>query len=105
MSAEAVCVPASRMRALITYSGEMMISTAAVSPSARPRASIVPPMMPPLAKGSTTVFDHPNRVAPSAIAASRSPTGAWSKTARMTEQASGIAIMATARPAMKAELV
>ena len=39
------------------------------------------------------------------MAASRSPIGAWSKTARITAQASGMAIMDTASPAMNAELV
>ena len=44
-----------------------------VSPSARPRPSIVPPMMPPRPNGRTTVRIMPQRVAPSASAASFSP--------------------------------
>ncbi len=39
------------------------------------------------------------------MTASRSPTGAWSNTARMTAQARGIVIIDTVRPAMKTELV
>ena len=55
---------------------------------ARMGASIVPPMMPPIPNGSTTLRTTPHLVAPSAIAASRSPRGAWSNTARITAQAS-----------------
>ena len=65
----------------------------------------MPPMTPPSANGSTTVLATPNRVPPRAMAASRSPMGAWSKTARITAQANGIAIMETVRPAMNADPV
>ena len=89
----------------MSKAGEMMSSTAIVSPSARPRPSIVPPMMPPRPNGSTTVRIMPHRVAPSASAASRSPSGACANTSRITAQASGITIIATASPAMNAEPV
>ena len=70
-----------------------------VSPSARPRPSIVPPMMPPRPKGSTTERTIPQRVAPSASAASFSPAGVCEKTWRITAQAIGSTIIATAMPA------
>ncbi len=89
----------------MSKAGEMIRSTATVSPSARPSASIVPPMMPRRPNGSTTVRIDPHRVAPSAIAASRSPIGAWAKTPRMTAHAIGMTIIDTARPAMNAEAV
>ena len=80
----------------------MIRTTAMVSPSARPRPSIVPPMMPPRPKGRTTAVIIPQRVAPSASAASFSPCGVCEKTWRMTAQAIGITIMATAMPAQNA---
>ena len=73
-----------------------------VSPRARPRPSMVPPMMPPRPKGSTTERIMPQRVAPSARAASRSPGGAWEKTWRITAHDIGSTIIATAMPAQKA---
>ena len=73
-----------------------------VSPRARPRPSIVPPMMPPRPKGSTTVRIIPHVVAPSASAASFSPGGVWAKTWRMIAQAIGITIIETAMPAKNA---
>src|SRR5215467_7513614 len=90
MSEETVIVPISRILILTMNSGEMMRTTAIVSPRARPSASIVPPMMPPRPNGSTTVRIMPQRVAPSASAASRSATGAWENTCRITAQAIGI---------------
>ena len=44
----------------------------------------------------------PHRVAPSASAASFSPGGVWEKTWRITAQAIGITIIATAMPAQNA---
>ena len=44
--------------------GEMISVTAIVSPSARPRPSIDPPMMPPRPNGSTTVSITPHFVPP-----------------------------------------
>ena len=73
-----------------------------VSPSARPRPSIVPPMMPPRPNGSTTARTIPQRVAPSARAASFSPGGVCENTSRITEHAIGRTIIATAMPAMNA---
>ena len=44
----------------------------------------------------------PHLVDPSAKAPSRSPTGAWAKTSRMMDAATGATIMATTNPAKKA---
>ena len=87
---------------LISKEGERISATAMVSPSARPSASIVPPMIPPRPKGSTTVRTMPQVVAPSASAASFSPGGVCEKTWRITAHAIGITIIDTAMPATKA---
>ena len=63
---------------------------------------MVPPMTPPRPKGSTTELIIPQRVAPSARAASFSPCGVWLKTWRMTAHAIGITIIETAMPAQNA---
>ena len=97
-----VVVPISRIRGLISNAGETIRTTAMVSPRARPRPSIVPPMMPPRPKGSTTEVTIPHLVAPSASAASFSPGGVCEKTWRITAQAIGITIIETAMPAQNA---
>ena len=97
-----VLVPISRIRGLISKAGETIRTTAMVSPSARPRPSMVPPMMPPRPNGRTTEVIIPQRVAPSASAASFSPGGVWENTWRITAQAIGITIIDTAMPAQKA---
>ena len=84
--------------------GEMIRTTAIVSPRARPRPSIEPPTMPPRPNGSTTERIIPHFVPPSASAPSRSPGGACAKTSRMTAVAIGITITATTVPAMNVEL-
>ena len=66
---------------------------------------MVPPMIPPRPKGSTTLRIMPHLVAPRAKAPSRSPTGAWVNTSRMMELAIGATIRATTIPAMKVEAV
>ena len=63
---------------------------------------MLPPMIPPRPNGSTTLVTTPQRVAPSASAASRSPGGACENTCRITAQAMGSTIPATAMPAQKA---
>ena len=52
-------------------------------------------MTPPRPNGSTTVLTMPQRVDPSAYAASRSPCGAWEKTSRDSEVMIGMAISDT----------
>ena len=76
----------------------MMSVTAIVSPSARPRPSIEPPMIPPLPNGSTTVLITPHFVPPSASAPSFSPGGACEKTSRITAVQIGTIISATTMP-------
>src|SRR3978361_392580 len=73
MSADTEFVPVFSSCQLMTKSGEMIMYTAMVSPSARPRPSMVPPMIPPFPNGITTVRIIPQRVDPSARAPSRSP--------------------------------
>ena len=53
--ADVVSVPTDKMLGLIPKAGPMMSKTATVSPRARPRASSVPPMIPPRPQGETTV--------------------------------------------------
>src|SRR5229473_342740 len=76
-----------------------------VSPSERPRPSIVPPITPPRPYGSTTVLIMPHLVAPSAYAPSRSPGGACENASRITEQAIGVTMSDTTVPAMNADEV
>ena len=77
MWADTLLPPASSTCGVNSKRGEMIISTAMVSPRARPRPSIVPPMMPPRPKGNATTRIIPHRVLPSAYAPSRSPGGTW----------------------------
>ena len=60
-------------------------------------------MMPARPKGITTARIIPHRVAPRAIAPSRSPIGAWAKTSRMIEVMVGSTTTPTAMPAMNAD--
>ncbi|MNY80328.1 hypothetical protein D3C86_2213220 [compost metagenome] len=66
MRAETEFVPVLSTCQLIAKIGEMIMYTAMVSPSARPRPSMVPPMMPPRPNGRTTDVIMPHRVDPSA---------------------------------------
>ena len=70
---------------------------------ARPSPSIVPPMIPPLPKGSTTLRIMPHLVAPRAKAPSRSPCGARENDSRIIEVEMGMIIIATMSPAMNVE--
>ena len=76
------------------------IATARVSPSARPRPSIAPPMTPERPYGSTAIRIISQRVAPRASAASRCRDGAWGKTSREIALMIGRIITASTRPAV-----
>ena len=65
--------------------GERIMATAMVSPSARPRPSIVAETIPDLPKGSTAMRIISQRVAPSASAASSCSRGVWRKISRVRE--------------------
>ncbi len=71
-----------------------------VSPNARPRPNIVPPMIPPRPNGINTIRIIPQCVDPNANAASFSPGGHNENTSRITEHAIGITINDTTSPAM-----
>ena len=66
---------------------------------------MIAPTMPARPNGITTARIMPQRVAPSAIAPSRSPIGAWANTSRMIEVTVGITTTPTATPAMNADEV
>jgi hypothetical protein len=76
-----------------------------VSPSARPRPSIVPPIIPPRPKGSTTARIMPHRVAPRAKAPSRSPIGARENDSFIMLVMIGTIMRATTIPAMNVDEV
>src|SRR5215475_11084266 len=103
MSAEMELPPLVRMCGSILNTSEMTMTTAIVSPNARPRPSIVPPTIALLPNGSTTLRIIPQRVAPSAYAPSRSPSGAWPNASRMMEHAIGATISDTTSPAMNVD--
>ncbi|ACU36588.1 hypothetical protein Amir_2653 [Actinosynnema mirum DSM 43827] len=65
----------------------------------------MPPMIPPRPKGSTTERITPQRVEPSASAASRSPWGAEENTSRMTDAVIGTTIVETTTPRMNVDEV
>src|SRR5690625_2276151 len=75
--------------------------TAMVSPSARPRPSMMPPITPPLVKGSTTFQTTSHVVEPNPYADSFSMGGTTSKTSRMTAVMNGMTMMDRIRPAVK----
>ena len=66
MRADTELPPVWRMWRLAVKTGEMIRITTMVSPRARPSPSMVPPMIPPFPKGSTTDRIIPHRVAPRA---------------------------------------
>ena len=66
----------------------MTIVTAIVSPRARPRPSMIAPMMPVLPKPIATLIAS-QRVAPSAYAASRWALGTFFKISRATDDVNG----------------
>ena len=65
----------------------------------------MPPTIPLRPNGITTILIIPQRVAPKAIAPSRSPIGACEKTSRMIEVTVGSTTTPTAIPAMNADEV
>ena len=73
---------------------------AMVSPSARPRPSMAAPTIPLRPKGGSTILIIPDRVPPSASAASQTPRGAWDITSRVTEATIGSTMRPTTMPAM-----
>ena len=85
--------------------GEMISATVIVSPMARPKPSMTAPMTPPRAYGMTTVRIMPQRVHPSAYAASRSPIGACENTSRARDVVIGMIIRPTTTPAIAADEV
>ena len=78
-----------------------MISSATVSPRARPRPSIAPLKYPDRPNGSTVVLTTSHRVAPSASAASIWSCGVCTKTSRVTAVMIGRIITAKTIPPVK----
>ena len=77
------------------------IVTAIVSPNARPRPSRLAPAIPGAERFSTAMRSISQRVAPSASAASFSPTGATAKTSRQMAVMIGSTMIARMMPAAK----
>src|SRR5699024_7142781 len=77
------CWPGWSRKKLIAYPGESTISTAIVSPSARPRPSIAAEMMPERPNGRTAWRIISHRVAPRAREASSCSRGVCRNTSRM----------------------
>src|SRR5947208_6517489 len=78
----------------------IVIVTAIVSPSARPRASTVAPKMPARAAGRTTFQLVSHHVAPRATADSRSPFGTALRTSREIADSVGRIITASTSEAV-----
>ncbi len=78
-----------------------MIRTATVSPSARPRPSIEPAIIPLRPYGKTVIRTTSHLVAPRAWAASTWPRGVRLNTSRVTEVMIGRIITASTTPAVK----
>ncbi len=76
-------------------------TTAIVSPSARPRPSIAPPVMPGREYGSTAMRIISQRVAPSASAASLCSAGTVAITSRAIAETIGRIMIARISPATK----
>src|SRR5260221_4041882 len=72
-----------------------------VSPTARPKPSMIAATMPDLEGGSTASLIISHRVAPTARAASRSSFGTVLKTSRQIAEMIGVIIKARMRPAVK----
>ena len=82
----------------MTNPGDRIITTAIVSPSARPRPSIAAEMMPERANGRTATRIISQRVAPRARAASSCRRGVCRNTSRLTAVMIGRIITASTRP-------
>ena len=74
-----------------------------VSPNARLRPRSTPPTTPLREKGMITSVMVPHRVPPNPRAASQASRGACDMTSRLTEDTTGMIMMATMRPQMKTE--
>src|SRR5260370_25180013 len=77
----------------------MVKVTALVSPSERPKPSMMPPMTPTLVYGSTTLRTTSQVVQPMPYADSLSTGGTISNTARLTDEIKGITITERMTPA------
>ncbi len=73
--------------------------TAMVSPSARPRPSMMPPITPTFVYGSTTFQTTSHVVQPMPYADSLSTGGTISKTSRITDATNGMIMMDRMIPA------
>src|SRR5699024_943747 len=93
--------PSKSDRALGVLAARRMMSTATVSPSARPRASIEPAIMPDLAYGKQVIRIFSHLVAPSARAASWWSDGVWRMVSRDMEVMIGRIMIASTTPAVK----
>src|SRR5512140_2692030 len=89
-SAEAIELPGSNSDGLIRYALPMTNVTAIVSPSARPRPSMIPPMTPTFVYGSTMFQTTSHVVQPMPYADSFSTGGTISNTSRITDEMNGI---------------
>src|SRR5208337_342944 len=93
-------VPWARMDDWILVALPMTKVTAIVSPSARPRASITPPITPTRVKGMTMLPTTSKVVAPTPYAASFNTVGTVSKTSRDTAVMKGRIMSASTSPAV-----
>ena len=100
INTDVVDPPNCRIRTFTWNANDKIINAVIVSPNARPRPSIVPPMIPPRPNGINTIQIIPQCVDPNANAASFSPGGHNENTSRITEHAIGITINDTTSPAM-----
>ncbi len=98
-SAEAIELPGSNSEVLIRYALPMTNVTAIVSPSARPRPSMTPPITPTFVYGSTTFQTTSQVVAPMPYADSFSTGGTISNTSRITDAMNGITMIDRMTPA------
>ena len=103
MCEAAVEPPGSRMFVTNSNVWLRIRNTAIVSPSTRPRPSMLPPMIPPLPNGRITVRTIPHLVLPSANAASHSVRGAWLNTSRTIAVTIGRTMNDTTSPALNIE--
>src|SRR5699024_8990795 len=91
------CWPGLSRKKLITYPGERTISTAMVSPSARPRPSIAAEITPDRPNGRTACRIISHRVAPRASEASSWSFGVCRNTSRMVAVMIGTIMIASTR--------
>jgi len=99
LAAMVECLPAWRICQEKVLPTERTMTTAIVSPRARPRPSIEAEMTPERPNGRTAMRTISQRVAPSARAASSWRGGVWRKTSRDTEVMIGNTMTARIRAA------